>query len=83
MALYFEIGAVLVAVLVFLLLLKFLFKPLHLLANSILGIVLFYLMNAFFGLGIPITWLSIGIVALGGVLGVVFVLVLHVTGLGF
>ncbi len=83
MAIYVEIGAVVVAVFLVYLLLRFLFKPMHIIANSILGIVIFFLMNMFFGVGIPITILSVGIVAVGGILGVVLVFLLHVTGLGF
>ncbi len=83
MAIYFEIGAVLVALFLVYLLLRFLFKPMHIIANSILGIVIFFLMNMFFGVGIPITILSVGIVAVGGILGVILVVLLHVTGLGF
>ena len=83
MAIYFEIGAVLVTLFVLYLLVRFLFNPLHIIANSILGIVAFFIMNAFFGVGIPITLLSVGVVAIGGILGVILVFLLHVTGLGF
>ena len=83
MAIYFEVGAVLVALFVLYLLVRFLFNPLHIIANSIFGIVVFFLMNSFFGVGIPITLLSVGVVAIGGILGVILVFLLHATGLGF
>ncbi|PIT85347.1 hypothetical protein COU36_03770 [Candidatus Micrarchaeota archaeon CG10_big_fil_rev_8_21_14_0_10_59_7] len=83
MAIYFEIGAVLVALFLIYLLVRFLFNPLHIIANSILGIVLFFVMNSVFNTGIPITLMSVGVVALGGILGVILVFLLHVTGLGF
>lgn len=83
MAIYVEIGAVLIAVFLLYVLLKFLLKPMHIIANSILGIVIFFLMNMFFNVGIPITLLSVAVVAVGGILGVVLVFLLHVTGLGF
>lgn len=80
---YFEIGALLVALFMLYLFVKFLLNPLHIIANSILGIVLFFLMNSIFGVGILITPLSVGVVAIGGILGVVLVFLLHLTGLGF
>ncbi len=83
MAIYFEIGAILVALFLLYLLIKFLSNPLHIIANSILGIVAFFIMNTFFGAVIPITLLSVGVVAIGGILGVILVFLLHVTGLGF
>ena len=83
MAIVFEIGAVLVTLFLLYLFLKFFLHPLHLIANSILGIALFFLVNMFFGAGIPITLLSVGVVAIGGILGVLLVFLLHVTGLGF
>ncbi|PIU81109.1 transcriptional regulator, partial [Candidatus Micrarchaeota archaeon CG06_land_8_20_14_3_00_50_6] len=76
-------GAVIVALFFLYVFVRFLLNPLHIIANSVLGIVLFFLMNMIFGAGIPITFLSVGVVAIGGVLGVVLVFLLHVTGLGF
>ncbi|MFH0835412.1 MAG: pro-sigmaK processing inhibitor BofA family protein [Candidatus Micrarchaeota archaeon] len=83
MAIYFEIGAVLAALFLVYLLVKFLFNPLHIIANSIVGIVIFFVMNSVFNTGIPISLLSVGVVAIGGILGVILVFLLHVTGLGF
>lgn len=83
MALYVEVGALLVALFLVYLFLKFIFRPLHIIANSILGIVAFLLLNAFFSLGIPITILSVGVVAVGGILGLILVVLVHVTGFGF
>ncbi len=83
MVFYVEVGAILIALFLLYLLIKFLSNPLHIIANSIVGIVLFYLMNTFFKVGIPITLLSVGVVAIGGILGVILVFLLHVTGLGF
>ncbi|OIO26086.1 hypothetical protein AUJ14_02995 [Candidatus Micrarchaeota archaeon CG1_02_55_22] len=83
MAIYFEIGAILVALFLLILLLKFIANPLHLIINSVVGIVIFLLANTFFGAGIPITWLSVGVVAIGGIFGAILVFLLHFTGLGF
>jgi hypothetical protein len=83
MAIYVELGALLVALFLLYLLIRFLKDPLYILANSIVGIVIFLLLNMIFGIGIPINLLSIGVVAIGGLTGVVLVLVLHFLGLGF
>ena len=83
MAIYFEVGAVLIALFLVYLLIKFLFNPVHIIINSILGIVAFILMNSIFSVGIPITLLSVGVVAIGGIPGVILVFLLHITGLGF
>ncbi|GEM_PF-773059 len=83
MAIFFEVGAVLVALFVLYLIWKFISNPLAIIFNSILGIVSFFLMNAVFNVGIPITWLSVGVVAIGGILGVILVFLMHVTHLGF
>ena len=83
MAIYFEVGAVLIAIFFVYLLFKFLSSPLHIIANSILGIVCFFGANFFFNVGVPITWLSVGVVAIGGILGVILVFLMHFTALGF
>jgi len=83
MVVYFEIGAILVALFLLYVLLRFLSNPLHIIANSVVGIVLFLLINMFLGAGIPITLSSVGVVAIGGVMGVILVVLLHLTGLGF
>jgi hypothetical protein len=77
-----EIGALLVALFLLFLLFKFLKNPIYLLANSVLGILVFLILNAL-GLGVPINIFSVGIVAIGGMTGVVLVVVLHILGLGF
>jgi hypothetical protein len=79
---YMEIGALLVALFLLFLLFKFLKNPIYLLANSVLGILVFLILNAL-GLGVPINIFSVGIVAIGGMTGVVLVVVLHILGLGF
>ncbi len=83
MAIVFEVGAVLVALFLIYVLFKFMLRPMHIIANSILGIVVFLVANSAFNSGIPITWLSVGVVAIGGILGVILVFLLHATGLGF
>ena len=83
MVIYFEIGAILVALFLVFLILKFISEPLVIIINSVIGIVLFFVMNLLFKVGIPISILSVGVAAIGGIFGVILVFLLHVTGLGF
>lgn len=78
-----ELVILLVAVFLIYILWKILEDPKELAINSIIGIIAFWLLNQFFGLGIPINWLSILVVALAGIPGVVLVLLLHFLGMGF
>ncbi|NYZ75529.1 pro-sigmaK processing inhibitor BofA family protein [Candidatus Micrarchaeota archaeon] len=62
---------------------RFLKNPLYIIANSVVGILIFLVLNFFLGLSIPINIFSVGIVAIGGVPGVLLVLLIHFLGLGF
>ncbi|MFB3763614.1 MAG: pro-sigmaK processing inhibitor BofA family protein [Methanotrichaceae archaeon] len=55
----------------------------HFIINAIIGLVILFLGNTFLGLGIAYSWLVILICAIGGVLGAVLVIVIHLMGLGF
>jgi len=54
-----------------------------LLVNAILGIVLLFLTNLFITPPIPINILTVLICAIGGVLGWLIILILHVLGIAF
>jgi pro-sigmaK processing inhibitor BofA len=83
MTLLAELATLLVAVVIIYILWKILEDATQLAVNSIIGIIVFWLLNQFFGLGIPINWLTILIVALAGIPGVILVLLIHFLGLGF
>jgi len=83
MAIYIELGALLAALFVLMLLYRFLKEPLLIIANSVVGIIAFILLNAYFHLGIAINMWSILAVAFGGIVGFLMVLVLHFLGMGF
>lgn len=83
MSIYVSIGALLAAIFVLYLIYRFFKNPMAILANSVLGIIAFLVLDTVFKLGIPIDFWTIAIVALGGFGGVIFVLVLHFLGLGF
>ena len=61
---------------------KFLKNPEYIIANSIMGILVFFILDLV-GAGIAINIFSVGIVAIGGVPGLILVLLLHFLGLGF
>ena len=83
MALLLEFGTLILAVILLIILWKLLEDPKQLAINSIVGILIFWLLNEFMGLGIPINWLTIVIVALAGVPGAILVILIHFLGLGF
>ncbi len=80
---YFELGMLLVAVLVAFAIYKLFKDPKLVLWNSLLGIATFLILDIFLGLGIPINLITIAIVAIGGFGGVLFVLLFHFLGLAF
>lgn len=51
--------------------------------NAVMGLIILLLANAVAGLGIGYGWLTILICGIGGVLGAVLVIILHLMGLGF
>ncbi len=55
----------------------------HFIVNAIIGLIILFLANTFLGLGIAYTWLVIIICAIGGVLGAILVIIMHLLGLGF
>ena len=54
-----------------------------LLINAIIGVVLIFLTNLFLSPPIPINLLTILISAIGGVIGWLFILILHLLGVAF
>ena len=83
MVFWIEIVAVLIAFLMLYLLFHTLKAAAPLIINSIVGFLVFFLINSIFNLGIVINFWSILIVALSGLTGVVLVLILHLLGLAF
>jgi hypothetical protein len=83
MVVYVEFGALLVAIAIVYLMFGVLKNVAYLAANSVMGIIIFLLLNLVLRVDIPINLLSVGIVAIGGTAGVVLVLIIHFLGLGF
>jgi hypothetical protein len=79
---YVGLFGLMVALLIVYLIYRFLKDPTYIIANSVMGILIFLILNLF-GAGIPINIFSVGIVAIGGIAGVVLVVLIHFLGLGF
>lgn len=78
----FGLVGLLIALAMVYLLFRILKDPMYIIANSVVGILIFVILNLF-GTGIPINVFSVGITAIGGIPGVVLVLLIHFLGLGF
>jgi hypothetical protein len=50
--------------------------------NAVMGLVILFLVNTFAGLGIGYSWIVILICGIGGILGALLVIVIHILGLG-
>jgi len=80
---YIEVGTLIVALLVLWVLIVFIGNPLALIINSLIAIAILFLLNALFGLGIPINILTILIVAIGGIVGLLLILILKLMKVAF
>lgn len=78
-----EVGALLAAVLILYLLYIFLKNPMHLIANALMGILIFLIVNMFLVRDVAINFFSVAAVAIAGIPGVLLVLLIHFLGLGF
>ncbi len=65
------------------LLLVFFTNPFALIVNSIIAIIVMFLLNAIFGLGIPINIITVLIVAIGGLVGLLLVIILRLMKVAF
>ena len=83
MVAYIEWGSLLVAAFILILLYNLLKNPVHLIANAVVGIVLFLIINMFLVQNVAINLFSVGTVAIAGIPGVLLVLLIHFMGLGF
>lgn len=55
----------------------------HFVVNSIVGLALLFVANLIFGMKIAFSWLVIAICALGGAIGAIIVILLHMAGVAF
>ena len=80
---YIEVGTIIVALVVLWLLLVFIQNPIALIINSIIAICIMFLLNAIFGLGIPINIITILVVAIGGIVGLLLIIILRLMKVAF
>jgi len=80
---YIEVGTIIVALIVLWLLFVFIQNPIALIINSIIAFVILFLLNAIFGLGIPINIITILIVAIGGIVGLLLIIILRLMKIAF
>lgn len=83
MVFFVEFASLLVAIFILYLLYSFIKNPVHLVANAIVGILIFMVVNLFLVQNVAINIFSVGTVAIAGIPGVVLVLLIHFLGLGF
>lgn len=79
----FEIGAILISLVILYLLFKLLKSLAMLLIHSVGALILLFLINYVLGFNIAINAFSILTVALGGLPGLILVVILHLLGLAF
>ena len=80
---YIEVGTFIVALIVLWLLIVFIQNPIALIVNSLIAIAIMFLLNAVFGLGIPINLITILIVAIGGIVGLLLIIILRLMKIAF
>lgn len=83
MALIAEVGSLLVAFVILYLLYLLLKNGLHLVANAVMGVIIFLIVNMFLVRDVAINFFSVATVAIAGIPGVVLVMIIHFLGLGF
>jgi len=83
MVFFVELAALLIAVFILYLLYSLLKNPVSLVANAVMGIIIFLIVNLFLVREVAINLFSVGTVAIAGIPGVVLVLLIHFLGLGF
>ncbi len=83
MASYVELGSLIVALFILYLLIVFVRDPVTIIINSLIAIGVLFLLNVLFNLGIPINVVTVGIVAIGGLVGLLLVLALHFLRIAF
>ncbi len=83
MAIYIELGALVLSLVLLYLLWRFLKNPVAVAMNSVFGFAAFLLLNSLLHLGIAINLWSVLIVGFGGFSGFILVLALHAFGLAF
>ena len=80
---YIELGTLILALVALWLLFVFIQNPIALLVNSIFAIVLLLLLNLILKVGIPINIITVLIVAIGGIIGLLLILLFRFSNIAF
>ena len=80
---YIELGTLILALVALWLLFSFIQNPLALIINSAIAIVLLMLLNILFRVGIPINIITVLIVAIGGLIGLLLILLFRYSNVAF
>ena len=80
---YIELGTLILALVALWLLVVFVQNPVALIINSVFAIVLLMLLNIIFKVGIPINIITVLIVAIGGIIGLLLILLFRYSNMGF
>jgi len=78
-----EILFVLLAIIGVIIAYYFLKTATHLIINTVLGLIIFFIANTVFHLNIPYSIPTLLVCALGGIPGAILVIVLHISGMAF
>ena len=80
---YIELGTLILALVALWLLVVFVQNPVALIINSVFAIVLLMLLNIIFKVGIPINIITVLIVAIGGIVGLLLILLFRFSNVAF
>ena len=80
---YIELGTLILALIALWLLVVFIQNPMALLVNSVIAIILLWLLNILFKVGIPINIITVLIVAIGGLIGLLLILLFRFSNVAF
>ena len=80
---YIELGTLILALVALWLLFSFIQNPLALIINSAIAIILLMLLNMLFRVGIPINIITVLIVAIGGLIGLLLILLFRYSNVAF
>jgi hypothetical protein len=80
---YVELGTLIVAIIALWLLFVFIQSPVALLINSAIAIVILMLLNMIFRVGIPINIITVLVVAIGGIIGLLLILLFRFSNIAF
>lgn len=80
---YVEIGTLIIALVALWLLFVFVQNPMALLINSVFAIIILFLLNMIFNVGIPINIITVLVVAIGGIIGLLLILLFRFSNVAF